>query len=73
MRPERRTDIDFVVVQYKDGTVDRFGRHMDEGGFHGHIRKYVNHDAKPGTGREEWDELEIQLVGEKRMLRVPPE
>lgn len=64
MEPSRRTDIAYIEVHYRDGDVET----LSANGFHGHISKFVNHDAGNIKDRQEWDEVELHLAGPKRPL-----
>lgn len=64
MEPSRRSDIAYVTVKYSNGDEEM----ISANGFKGHITKFTNHDAGFKKGRQEWDEVEITLVGPKRPI-----
>lgn len=58
----RRTDIVEVHVKYENGD-EMLWINMP-----GFTTEYVNHDAGNVKDRQEWDEVEVHLVGPKRPL-----
>lgn len=60
----RKTDIREVKIKYANGDEVLY---LNVDGF---STEYINHDAGNIKDRQEWDEVEIHLVGEKRPLTV---
>lgn len=58
----RKTEVESVHVKYKNGDETLW---INVEGF---TTEYVNHDAGNKRDREEWDEVEIHLVGPRRPL-----
>lgn len=63
----KRTDVREVHVKYANGDEVMF---INVEGF---TTEYINHDAGNIKDRQEWDEIEIHLVGPKRPLTVDKE